>query len=184
MPITSTTASSKNNKTERLGATCARDTDANSQVMTPDETFAALHRAAQTACNARLFTITILDREAGVAWRAYSSHPADYPVTGTKPISPNGWTQQVLDQQETFVANNTAEFSPYFSDHALINALGCEAAVNIPVSDGAQVQGTVNILDKKGHFTPERVAVLKCLVSDARGALLQAFASILKDRNR
>ena len=146
--------------------------------MTPDDTFAALHRAADAACGARLFTVTVLDRKAGVARRAYSSHPEDYPVTGTKPIGDSPWTAQVVGRGETFVANETAGFSGYFSDHALINALGCEAAMNIPVSDRGQVVGTVNILDAAGHFTPERVATLTGLVAAHRDALLAAFATV------
>lgn len=146
--------------------------------MTPDETFAALHRAAQDACGARLFTVTALDRKAGVARRAYSSHPQDYPVTGTKPIGDSSWTAQVVGRAETFVANETAGFSGYFSDHALINALGCEAAMNIPVSEDGQVVGTVNILDRAGHFTPERVATLTGLVAAHRADLLAAFSRV------
>ena len=146
--------------------------------MTPDDTFAALHRAAQEACGARLFTATVLDRAAGVARRAYSSHPEDYPVTGTKPMGDSPWTDQVIGRGETFVANETAGFSPYFSDHALINALGCEAAMNIPVSEGGQVVGTVNILDREGHFTPDRVATLEALVETHRDQLLAAFKQV------
>ena len=146
--------------------------------MTPDDTFAALHRAAQEACSARLFTVTVLDRAAGLARRSYSSHPDVYPVTGTKPIGDSHWTELVIGRGETFVANETAGFSPYFSDHALINELGCEAAMNIPVSEGGQVVGTVNILDREGHFTPERVATLEELVDTHRDALLAAFKHI------
>ena len=143
--------------------------------MTPDDTYAALHRAADAACGARLFTVTVLDRAAGLARRVYSSHPKDYPVTGTKPMGSNDWTALVLDRGETFVANRTEAFSIYFSDHALINALGCEAAVNIPVARDGLVVGTVNILDRVGHFTPERVARLEELVADARADLHAAF---------
>lgn len=143
--------------------------------MTPDDTYAALHRAADAACGARLFTVTVLDRAAGLARRVYSSHPADYPVTGTKPMGSNDWTVLVLDRGETFVANRTEEFSIYFSDHALINALGCEAAVNIPVARDGLVVGTVNILDRAGHFTPERVARLEELVAEADKDLFAAF---------
>ena len=146
--------------------------------MTPQDTFAALHRAAVAECGARLFTVTVLDRKAGVARRAFSSHPDAYPVTGTKPMGDSAWTAQVVGRGETFVANETAGFSPYFSDHALINALGCEAAMNIPVSDGGQVVGTVNILDAAGHFTPDRVAVLTGLVAAHRADLLAAFAHV------
>ncbi|MEM9577965.1 MAG: GAF domain-containing protein [Pseudomonadota bacterium] len=148
------------------------------------KTFESLHAEAKAACGARLFTITVLDRKAGVAWRAYSSHPGDYPVTGTKPLQENDWTRQVLNRAETFVANTTSEFAPYFADHAVINALDCEAAVNIPVSDGKVVQGTVNILDKEGHFTPDRVAALERLVAENRTGLLRAFETILQDTDR
>ncbi len=146
--------------------------------MTSDEIFSALHRAADTACGARLFTVTVLDRKAGLARRAYSSHPLEYPVTGTKPMGSNDWTEQVLERGGTFVANQTAEFAPYFSDHALINELGCEAAVNIPVTKEGQVVGTVNILDEAGHFTRARVTLLEQLVADARLELYAAFDEV------
>lgn len=148
--------------------------------MLPDDVFAALHRAADAACGARLFTITLLDRKAGLARRAYSSHPVDYPVTGTKPMGSNDWTQMVLERGETFVANETAAFSPYFSDHALINDLGCGAAVNIPVMKDAQVVATVNILDVSGHFTQSRVRTLEQLVASACADLHMAFETALR----
>ena len=146
--------------------------------MTPDQTFAALHRAADAACGARLFTVTVLDRKAQLARRAYTSHPSEYPVTGTKPMGSNDWTAQVLERGETFVANQTAAFSPFFSDHALINDLGCEAAVNIPVPKNGVVVGTVNILDAAGHFTPARVTQLEQLVAEAHADLHAAFETV------
>jgi hypothetical protein len=88
------------------------------------------------------------------------------------------WTEQVVGRGETFVANATAEFSSYFPDHALINDLGCEAAINIPVTDASQVVGTVNILDAAGHFTPARVQALEELVAARRDDLLGAFAAV------
>lgn len=146
--------------------------------MTPDDVFAALHRAADEAHGARLFTVTVLDHAAGVARRAYSSHPEDYPVTGTKPMGSSPWADQVIGRGEVFVANETSGFASFFSDHALINELGCEAAMNIPVSDGRQVVGTVNILDAAGHFTPDRAAKLESLVMAHRSDLLTAFGKV------
>jgi hypothetical protein len=144
-----------------------------------DATFAALHRAADAACGARLFTVTVLDRKAGLARRAYTSHPVDYPATGTKPLRDDAWSDQVIGAGESFVANSTAEFAIYFSDHALINALGCESAMNIPVADDdGLVVGTVNILDAAGHFTPERISTLEWLVKSHRPDLLAAFATV------
>ncbi|MGR3528035.1 MAG: GAF domain-containing protein [Paracoccaceae bacterium] len=144
-----------------------------------DATFAALHRAADAACGARLFTVTVLDSTAGLARRAYTSHPLDYPATGTKPLRDDAWSDLVIGEGKSFVANSTPDFAIYFSDHALINALGCESALNIPVADDSGlVVGTVNILDAAGHFTPQRVSTLEALVKTHRSALLTAFATV------
>jgi transcriptional regulator with GAF, ATPase, and Fis domain len=142
------------------------------------EIFRALHRAADAACGARLFTVTVLDRDAGLARRAYTSHPEEYPVSGTKPMRSDAWTDQVIDGGKSFVANTTAEFAPYFKDHPLINALGCQAALNIPVSDGTRVIGTVNILDREGHFDEDRVARLEGLVAEHRSQVVAAMKAI------
>jgi hypothetical protein len=145
----------------------------------PDAVFAALHAAAQESCGARLFTVTVLDRAAGLARRAYTSHPDEYPTSGTKPMRADAWSGQVIRDGKSFVANSTPEFAIYFSDHALINALGCESALNMPVADDdGWVVGTVNILDAAGHFTPERVARLEALVATHRATLLAALAAV------
>lgn len=145
----------------------------------PDTVFAAIHDEARATCGARLFTVTVLDRAAGLARRAYSSHPVDYPSSGTKPMQPNRWAEIVLTEGRSFVANSTPEFAIYFGDHALINALGCDSAMNIPVADDSgQVVATVNILDAAGHFTPERIAALEGLVTRHRSALLDAAARV------
>ena len=145
---------------------------------TAEARFAALHRDVAAKVGVRLFTVSALDRAARLARRAYSSHPVDYPVPGTKPLGDDGWSRMVIDRGETFVANDTAGFSPYFSDHAQINALGCHAAINIPISDGQQIVGTVNLLDAEGYFTPERVGQLQALVKSHRPHLLAALRSV------
>lgn len=143
----------------------------------PNTVYAALHEAARAAAGARLFTITALDRKAGLARRAYTSHPEAYPATGTKPMRSDAWSDQVIGRGESFVANTTPEFAIYFNDHALINELGCHSALNMPVSVDGLVIGTVNVLDAEGHFTPERVATLQELVAAHRDALALAIAA-------
>ncbi|MEM8691644.1 MAG: GAF domain-containing protein [Pseudomonadota bacterium] len=116
------------------------------------ELYANLHREI----SGKLFTVTVLDRNAGFARRVYSSCPETYPVSGTKPMAQGAWTDQVIVRGETFVANSVAEFAPYFADCAVIETLGCASALNVPVGQD-QVIGTVNVLDVAGFFTPERV---------------------------
>ena len=143
--------------------------------MPPDQTFAGLHLAVNSRAGARLFTVTVQDVAVGVVRRAYRSHPVDYPVSGTKPIGQDAFTQQVLVEGRPFVANSTAEFAHLFPDHDRITALGCHAAMNIPVIDGGTVLGTINILDVAGHFTPVRIAALNGLVAERLPAIAAAM---------
>lgn len=104
-----------------------------------------------------LFTVTAHDFDAMLFRRLYSSHPTEYPATGTKPMLRVGWFDLCIARGETFVANTPDAFAALFFDHALITAMGLGSAVNIPVSDGGLVLGTVNLLAGVGHFTPDRL---------------------------
>ncbi len=140
--------------------------------MTAEEVF----RAVQADLPVRLFTITVHDPEAGLFRRAYTSHPVDYPVSGTKPVSKDRWSGRVIGQRRTFVANTTEGFADVFGDHAVITALGCASVANIPVlrADGA-VAGTVNLLDVAGYFTDARVAECEAVVAAHHAALIGAM---------
>lgn len=147
---------------------------------TPDDIFAALHRAADQAHGAKLFTVTVMDRKAGVVRRAYTSHPVEYATTSTKQIGGNGseWADLVIGQHKPFIANTTPEFAKYFSDHETITALGCASAMNIPVVRDGDVVCTVNILDKEQHFTPQVAADFIALVERHRADLIAAAARV------
>ena len=128
-----------------------------------------------TACAAlgtRLFTITTQDEAAGVTRRAYSSNPVDYPVSGTKPLTRDGWYEFCVTGQQVFVANTTPEFARYFFDHALITSLGLGSCVNIPVVHEGTVLGTVNLLAEEHHFTPDRLTAYEVLVNSQHTALV------------
>ncbi len=137
-------------------------------------TFRALH--AETG--GRLFTVTVLDRKAGLARRVYTSHPEAYPVSGTKPMSQGAWTEQVVERGEVFVANTVAEFAIYFPDHALIESLGCHSALNVPVRQ-RDVIGTVNILDEENHFSPTEVEKCVGAIKRHQTDLVRAFEQFI-----
>ena len=119
--------------------------------------FRQLETLARDTIGVRLFTVSRVDLEQGVAVRCYSSMPDAYPVSGKKPIPDNAWTQQVLVRREVFVANRIEDIAAVFPDHALIRSLGCESCLNLPVVLGQTVAGTLNLLHEAEHFTPERV---------------------------
>lgn len=141
-----------------------------------DEIFAAL--AAE--CGVRLFTVTVQDTDSGLVRRAWSSHPVDYPVSGTKPlVLDDDWSLQVIVGRKSFVANTTDGFRHLFADHALINRLGCHSVLNIPIlrDDGA-VAGTINLLDVENFFSPAVVTRIEATVARRHAALLAAMLSV------
>jgi hypothetical protein len=125
---------------------------------TPDAAYAALEQLARDTVGVRLFTVMTLDMEAMLARRAYTSHPVEYPTSGTKPIERNPWFAQVADRREPFVANTLADIAQVFPDHTLIGSLGCGAVINLPVVEKGRVAGTVNLLDAEGRYTADVAA--------------------------
>lgn len=106
----------------------------------------------------RLFTVMTVDMGAGLAQRAYTSHPREYPVSGTKPIQRNPWFDTVHGERRSFVANTIDDIAKVFPDHALIASLGCGSVLNLPVVLKGELAGTVNLLHQPNWYTPERVA--------------------------
>ena len=125
------------------------------------------------ALGTRLFTVTTHDLSADLFRRAYTSHPVEYPVHGTKPLLRDAWYDQCITRAEPFVANTPQAFAALYTDHALIVSMGLGSAANLPViaADGT-VPATVNLLAGPHHFTPARLAAYAALVAAARPALL------------
>ena len=132
--------------------------------------YSDLH-ARCAALGTRLFTVSRLDEDKALFARVFTSHPVEYPVSGTKPMEKDGWYDTTIAGKRIFVANTPPEFAKYFFDHALIVSLGLGSCINVPVVDGAKVLGTVNILAEAGHFTAGRLAAYEALVAKATPAL-------------
>jgi GAF domain-containing protein len=125
----------------------------------PGTSHQALCKLADDLIGVRLFTLTVIDNGRGVARRVFTNKADAYPVEGTKPLEDNPWSNKVLTQRQTFVANTIDAIAQVFFDHELIRSLGCEAVINIPVVVAGQVLGTINCLHSAGHYTAERVAL-------------------------
>ena len=124
----------------------------------------------------RLFTVTLHDPNAAQVRRAYSSDPASYPVSGTKPLSDDVWSQQVIGRGEAFVANYDRDFETLFPDHARIVALGCRSCANLPILRDGHVVGTANLLAEEAHFTQDRLTVYGALMARYHPDLLAEIA--------
>jgi hypothetical protein len=126
---------------------------------TPDEAFGALRALAEATVGVKLFTVMTIDMVEGVACRAYTSEPEVYPATGTKPIHQDDWFDIVHRDRRPFVANTIEEIAKFFPDHELINSLGCQSVVNLPVTLRGELVATVNMLHETGYYTPRRVDI-------------------------
>ncbi len=118
----------------------------------PEAIFAAVAHRVQAEIGARLFTLTTLDLAGGCARRCYSNMPEAYPVSGEKPITPNAWTKTVIDRHKIFRADTIAQIAEVFPDHKLIQSLGCESCVNIPVIVRGRLLGTMNCLHEAHYY--------------------------------
>ena len=127
--------------------------------------FAALQALTQGTVGAKLFTYMTVDMENEVARRAYTSDPVSYPTSGTKPIRYDSWFDIVHKERRYFVANTIGDIAKVFPDYELINSLGCQSVVNMPVVLGGELAGTVNMLDVEGYYTPERVQLIREIVA-------------------
>ena len=125
----------------------------------------ALRELSESVVGHKLFTIMTVDNAAGLARRAYTSHPRDYPVSGTKPIHRDQWFDIVHSERRSFVANTIADIAKVFPDFELIAALGCGSVMNLPVVLQNELAATVNMLDAEQHYTPERVAAAEALLT-------------------
>jgi hypothetical protein len=120
----------------------------------PGPLFAALDAAMGQAIGHRLFTILIVHPGAQQSQRYYSNMPDAYPVGGRKPINPTHWFQRVLGDGECYIGNSYADIADVFYDHELIQSLGCESVLNVPIRWNGTSLGTINLLHQAGWYDP------------------------------
>ena len=113
----------------------------------------------------KLFTVMTVDMEAGLARRAFTNYPIEYPTSGTKPIHRDSWFEIVHGQKRSFVANTINEIAKVFPDFELIKSLGCGSVVNLPVVLRGDLVATINLLHAEHYYTAERVKLLESALS-------------------
>ena len=137
--------------------------DALAESNQPQSYFSALEKQVNDTVGVKLFTLMEIDHVRNVARRNYSNMPEAYPVSGEKPRNLTKWSEQVEVAKQIFVANSIHEIAEVFPDYELIQSLGCESCMNIPVVVQDKVIGTLNCLHEAGHYTPQRIAAAEQL---------------------
>lgn len=136
--------------------------------------FAAAEKASAALLGHRLFTILFVVAGGAEVERVHSSDPAAYPLTGRKRMGPTPWGDLVLKRGRTWLGNGADDIRWAFPDHELIASLGCAACINVPVRDGGEVVGTLNILDATGAYAEADVATAEVIAGFLPGALRRA----------
>jgi GAF domain-containing protein len=140
-----------------------------------EEAFTALQDLARATVGAKLFTVMLVDMEAEISRRAFTSDPENYPTSGTKPLNYGPWFDIVHRQRQFFVANTIEDIAKVLFDHELINQLGCQSVVNVPIILKDELVGCMNLLDVAHHYTPERLQTIRDVLSvPAKLAVLAA----------
>lgn len=121
----------------------------------------ALGQALQQRIGYRLFTVLVLDWEAGLNRRYYSSQPAAYPAGGSKPMRQDSeFFATVVQQGEARLCMDRGDCERAFPDHELIASLGCASAVNVPVRWNGRTLGSLNLLHQAGWYRRDMLAEL------------------------
>ncbi len=150
----------------------------------PRRAFEVLQRITEEVVGTKLFTAMTFDPPSGMAQRTYSGNETAYPTGGFKPMSLGVWSETVIDRKLPYVSNTIEQIAAVFSDWPLIQSLGCESGCNIPVIVAGAVVGTLNLLDVKGHYTPERMAIAMKLRPFAAIAFMAADKAAARDAAR
>ncbi|MFD6067480.1 GAF domain-containing protein [Amycolatopsis lurida] len=120
----------------------------------------------------RLFTVLAWVPERRALRRVYSSHPVEYPVGGEKTVEvAAGWLERCITGQEPYFGPDSAAVREIFTDHELIDRLGCGAVINVPVVDGGRTLGVLNLLDAEGSYDEDSVTAARSLAPLAAPAL-------------
>jgi len=120
----------------------------------PRELFAALDAALAATLGHKLFTVMAYHEATGESERVYTNQPAAYPVGGRKAMNPTPWAKQVIHERRPYLGPTPADVKAVFYDWELISSLGCGSVLNLPVTSGARLLGTLNLLHE-AHWYEE-----------------------------
>jgi len=117
--------------------------------------FAALHAALAARVGFKVLTVLSIDWDTFRSTRLYSSEPS-YPVGAVKQHVRSAWSDAVLGRRSYFLAPHVADVRAVFPDSAGIEAVGCGSILALPIVEGADVLGTVNLWHVDGFYDRQK----------------------------
>lgn len=141
--------------------------------MEPLDGFQALDHALSDFPGHKLFTVLAIDWHRAENLRVYTSEPGAYPNGGAKPLNTDSdFYRKVISAGATRLCRTRDECRAAFFDFALIEQLGCESAVNVPVRVDGQTIGSLNLLHQAGWYTEEMLPTLERIGALAAALLM------------
>jgi hypothetical protein len=138
----------------------------------PLATFRAVDAALAETPGHILFTVLVHHRAARQSERFYSNRPDAYPVGGRKPVTDSAWMQRVIHGGQPYIGRTREDIAANFFDHALINSLGCESILNMPVRWNGQTLGTLNLCHRAGYYAESHLPQIRLIAQLAAPAVL------------
>lgn len=127
----------------------------------PDTVFKAFDAITKRLVGHELFTLLYVD--GSEVARIYSNRPAEYPVSGRKPMGPTPWGKHVMEGKQSYLGKDKAGIRWAFFDHELIESMGLGSVINVPAIYDGKVIGTINLLAPEHHYREEHVAPVERL---------------------
>lgn len=124
----------------------------------------ALDRALARFPGHKLFTVLAIDWDRGENQRIYSSAPEVYPHGGAKPLRiDSDFYREVVTAGKSRLCLTREQCRNAFPDFALIDQMGCESAINVPVRSNGETLGSLNLLHEADQYTVDMIPALERL---------------------
>ena len=120
--------------------------------------FAYARAGLQADVGSGLTTASVYELAQMRSRRVWTDDAVAYPTGNFKRIDRNRYFETVIEGRQPFSSTTIEEIATVFFDWEKIRDLGFESNMNLPAIVGGEVIGTVNLLNRKGHFTAGRVA--------------------------
>jgi transcriptional regulator with GAF, ATPase, and Fis domain len=116
-----------------------------------EETFALLNTALSENVGFMVLTVLRIDWTTFTSKRLYSTEPT-YPIGAVKRHVRSAWSDAVLDRRSVFLAPSRSDITTVFPDAESIFRAGCGSIIALPIVDGSDVLGTVNLWHRDGYY--------------------------------
>lgn len=120
--------------------------------------FAYCRQGIHQSAGSLLTTASVYDLSAMRSRRVWTDDAAAYPTGNFKRLDRNRFFDLVIEGGKPFSSTTIEEIAGVFFDWQKIQDLGFESNMNLPALANGVVIGTINLLNRKGHFSPDRVA--------------------------